>query len=167
MKFRQFAGILAALLLAPCFVPAQQPGLPATPAADLAKGNPRDKLIVTTVAKVIDEAHLTRKKLDETASERMHKLFVEQFDPRKLYFLESDIAEFGAAHDKHAKFIADGDLTFPVHVYEVLLKRMAECNAWAQELAQEKFDFTKETTVILDSKAAPYAKTTAQAKELW
>ena len=166
MKLRHFV-FCAALLLAPWLIQAQQSSSPPKPAAELAKGDPRDRMIVATVAKVIDEIHLTGKKIDETISERMHRLFVEQWDPRKLFFLEADIAEFAAAHDKHAKFIADGDMSFPVHVYETYLKRITERSTWAQELAQEKFDFTKETTVTLDAKAARYAKTTEEAKERW
>src|SRR5438045_2741326 len=88
---RLFVGLFAALLLAPCFLLAQQPAPKSTPAAELIKPDVRDRLIVASVAQIIDEAHLTRKKLDKEISTRMHKLFVEQWDPRKLFFLESDI----------------------------------------------------------------------------
>lgn len=164
MMFKQLVAFCAALLLAPWSIHAQQ-ALGSRPAAELAKGDARDKLIVTSVARVIDEVHLTRQKLDESISQRMHRLFVEQWDTRKLIFLEGDIAEFAAAHDKHARFIADGDLTFPVQVYERFLKRMSERTAWAQELVQEKFDFTKESSVILDAKAVKYPRDATEAKD--
>ena len=167
MTFRRFTAVWAALLLAPWFISAQQSGLPIKPAAELAQGHTRDRLIAATVAKVIDEIHLTGRKIDVNISERMHKLFVEQWDPRKLFFLESDIAEFAAARQKHAQFIADGDMKFPVRVYEVFLKRIAERQAWTQELLKEKFDFGQECTIILDPKTARYAKTTEEAKGRW
>ena len=164
---RLFLGLCAALLLAPCFVLAQQPAPKLTPAAELAKPSARDRLIVSSVVELINEAHLTRKKLDKEISTRMHKLFIEQWDPRKLFFLESDIADFAASAEKHTQYIADCDMKFAVHVYEVFLKRVAERNDWAQELAKEPHDFTKECTVVLDPKSTEYAKTSAEAKARW
>jgi carboxyl-terminal processing protease len=164
---RQLVWFCAALLLVPSFVLAQQPAPKATPATALARPDARDRLIVASVAEILKEAHLTRKKIDKEISTRMHRLFIEHWDPRKLFFLESDIADFAAAQDKHPKFIADCDLTFPVHVYEVFLKRVTERNEWAQELAKEKFDFNKESTVFLDPKSTKYCKTTDEAKARW
>lgn len=165
MKRKQVAAFWMMLFLAPWFVAAQQPNLQPKPPADLAKGDSRDKLIVSTVARVIEEVHLSGKLVDESISERMHRLFVEQWDPRKLFFLEGDIAELAEAHQKHAKFIAAGDLKFPVRVYELYIQRLGERNAWAQEILKERFDFSKETTVYLDAKTARYPKTEAEAKE--
>ena len=47
---------------------------------------------------------------------------------------DNRFAEFAAAHDKHAKFIADGDMAFPVRVYETYVQRITERSAWAQEI---------------------------------
>lgn len=164
MKFKLLVACCAALLSAPWLMQAQT-ALESRPAAELAKGDVRDKLIAGSLARIIDEVHVTRHKLDESISQRMHRLFIEQWDPRKLFFLESDIAEFAAANDKHAKFIVDGDLNFPVQVYDRFVQRMTERTAWAQELAQEKFDFDKDSTVILDAKAVKYPNDADEAKE--
>lgn len=142
-----------------------QPALESRPAAELAKGELRDKVIAASLAQIIDQVHLTRQKLDDTISRRMHRLFIEQWDPRKLYFLESDIAEFAAAATRHAKFVADGDLSFPVRVHERFVKILAERTALAQELARREADFGKDATVILDAKAVNYPKDAAEARE--
>src|SRR5260221_4636847 len=152
---RLFVPLCAALLLTPFFV-LGQPALKSTPATALAKPDARDKQIVQSVAGLIEEAHLTRHKLDNEISTRMHRLFLDQFDPRKLFFLESDIAEFAAYEAKHAKLLGNSDMSFPVLVYERFLKRVTDANDWAQALASEKFDFSKDDTVNLDSKAVPY-----------
>ncbi|MCS7044735.1 MAG: carboxy terminal-processing peptidase [Gemmataceae bacterium] len=166
MRFRHCVGWIAALLVLPWFVWGQTTA-PSRPAIDLAKADERDKLIVTTVARVIDDIHLTGRKLDKTIAARLHDRFIEQWDPRKLFFLESDIAEFAAAKEHHAKFIAEGDLSFPVRVYEVFLKRLAERNAWTQVMAGEQFDFDKECTVFLDAKHTRWPKSTEEARQRW
>src|ERR1043166_2056569 len=165
-RTRLFLGLCVALLLAPSFLTAQPAGKTA-PATGLAQPDGRDRQIIAGVAEVIDQVHLTRKKIDKEISRRMHTLFIEQFDPRKLFFLDRDIAAFAESAEKHSKFIADQDLKFPVHVYEVFLKRVAERAKWAQDLAKEPHDFTKETTVVLDAKTAGYAKTADEAKARW
>src|SRR5688500_11010409 len=99
MKLRLLVASCAALLSVALFIHGQ-PALESRPAAELAKGAVRDKLIAASLAKIIDEVHVTGHKLDESISQRMHRLFIEQWDPRKLIFLESDIAEFAAAGDK-------------------------------------------------------------------
>jgi carboxyl-terminal processing protease len=168
MKFpRTFLFFMATLLWTPAFVAAQQPTLKSTPAIALAKPDARDRLIVDSVIKLIEEAHFTRRKLDNEISTRMHKMFVEQWDPRKLFFLESDIAEFAAYENKHIQMLMANNLSFPVLVYERFLERVVERNEWAQKLADEKFDFAKDDTVILDNRSTKYAKTADEAKARW
>src|SRR4051812_43872915 len=101
---RLFACFCVALLFTTSFVAAQPPATKTTPATDLAKPDVRDQRIVTYVAQLIEGAHLTRHKLDNEISTRMHRLFLDQWDPRKLFFLESDINEFAASETKHAQY---------------------------------------------------------------
>jgi carboxyl-terminal processing protease len=165
--YRLFGKFTLALLLTASVVAAQQPAQQSTPATALATPDARDRQIVECVAAALEYAHLTQHKLDNEISTRTHRLFLDQWDSRKMFFLESDIAEFAAAETKHAKFIVDCDLSFPVLVYERFLKRVSERNDWAQALAAERFDFSKEDTVVLDAKATKYAKNADEAKELW
>src|SRR5215207_5943859 len=84
---------------------------PAThPAAELAKPDHNDRQIVQGVSMLIEQAHLKQHKVDADISRRMHRLFIEGWDPKKLFFLESDVAEFAAAETKHADFLTSGDL---------------------------------------------------------
>src|SRR4051794_20588612 len=98
---RLFVWFIAAFLLTTSFGPAQ-PAIKSTPATALATPSARDRQIVQSVAGIIEDAHLTRHKLDNEISTRMHRLFLDQWDPRKLFFLESDVAEFAAYETKHA-----------------------------------------------------------------
>jgi carboxyl-terminal processing protease len=122
---------------------------------------------VSFVSQLIEEAHLTRHKLDNEISGRLHRLFLEHWDPKKLFFLESDIEEFARYENQHIKLIAASDLSFPVRVYERFLQRVTERNDWAQTLALEKFDFSKEDSIAVDVKTTPYARTSDEAKAKW
>ena len=57
-----------------------------------------DKLISKTVsrivAKLMQDDHLSKRKLDDTMSNRAFDMFIKNLDPTKSYFLQSDIDEF-------------------------------------------------------------------------
>jgi carboxyl-terminal processing protease len=143
------------------------PPAASAPATALAKPDAYDTQIVNGVSRLIEMAHLKQHKIDVETSRRMHRLFIEGWDPKKLFFLESDINEFAAAESKHAEFLNAGDLAFPVNVYQRYLQRVVERNDWAQSLADEKYDFTKEDSITVDNKTAQYCKTNDEAKERW
>ena len=146
---------------------AGQPPTAAAPASALAKPDSNDKQIVQGVSMLIERAHLKQHPIDADISRRMHRLFIETWDPKKLFFLELDVAEFAGSEAKHAEFLKNGDLAFPVAVYERYLQRVSERNDWAQKLADEQFDFTKEDTIVVDNKTAQYCKTNEEAKDRW
>src|SRR5262249_48998302 len=90
--FMSFARILAcwsALLLTTAALPAQPPA-PA-PATALAQADANDRQTVNGVSLWIQHAHLKQHPIDAEISRRMHKLFIEGWDPKKLFFLDSDI----------------------------------------------------------------------------
>jgi len=146
---------------------AGQPPAASAPATALAKPDANDNQIVQGVSALIERHHLKQHPIDTETSRRMQRLFLEGWDPKKLFFLESDMAEFAAAEGKHAEYLKNGDLAFPVKVYERYLQRVVERNDWAQTLADEKFDFNKEDTITVDNKTAQYCKSNEEAKDRW
>src|SRR5262245_8984399 len=166
MAFSRLLGLCSTALLTTIAFAGQPPAATA-PATALAKPDAYDTQIVQGVSRLIEHAHLKQHKIDVETSRRMHRLFLEGWDPKKLFFLESDIAEFAAAEGKHAEYLNAGELTFPVTVYQRYLQRVVERNDWAQALADEKFDFTKDDSITVDNKTAQYCKTNDEAKERW
>jgi carboxyl-terminal processing protease len=130
--------------------------------------NPQDIDTARTVAYFHEKAHFKKRAVDTPEmSRRTHKLFLDSFDPRKMFFLASDLKEFEADAPNHGANIKNGKLDFPQRVQARYLQRVQERNDWAQEFAQEKFDFAKEETIVLDAKTAEPAKSEADAKARW
>src|SRR5688572_15227543 len=64
------------------------------PAAPLDGPARSDRRVTKTVECYVEHGHLSRHPLDDEISTRAMKAFLEGFDPRKMYFLESDVEEF-------------------------------------------------------------------------
>jgi carboxyl-terminal processing protease len=159
MVSRRFAVVVA--LGCAVFVSAQER------AGSHIKQTESDGQIIRNVANLLEYAHLKQFKIDHEISRRMHKLYVESFDPKKLFFLESDLKELADGEFRHTDYIRNGDLGFAIRVYERFLKRVTERNEWAAGFAKEKFDFAQEDTIVVDNKTATYAKNDDEAKARW
>src|SRR5438034_11098029 len=61
---------------------------------NLAEPSETDAKIAKGVVRLLEGAHLTRHKVDEAMSKRVHQLFLENWDPTKRVYLQTDIDEF-------------------------------------------------------------------------
>jgi carboxyl-terminal processing protease len=126
-----------------------------------------DANIVANVSQMLEYAHFKQHKIDHEISKRMHRLYIESWDPKKLFFLKSDVEEFAQAELKHADFIKKSDFSFAIKVFNRYLERIVERNKWCQELANEKYDFTKPDRIVVDNKSTKYAENTEESKTRW
>ena len=64
------------------------------PAAPLDGPARSDRTVTRVVKSFMEQEHLSRHPLDDEISTRAMKAFLSGFDPRKMYFLQSDVDEF-------------------------------------------------------------------------
>src|SRR5262245_39973355 len=69
---------------------------------NLAAPTEGDTKIAKGVVRLLEGAHLTRHKVDEAMSKRVHQLFLEVWDPTKRFYLQSDIDEFAKFEKDYA-----------------------------------------------------------------
>lgn len=136
-------------------------------AANKLQAGKLDKEIAQAVCAIMEQGHISRHKIDDLISSRIHKQFLQLFDPLKLYFLQEDVQEFAAKERVHDDQALVGDLSFEFDVYQRYLKRLDERIEWAREFAKAKFDFAKDETIHVDPDTSEYAKTNEESKENW
>jgi carboxyl-terminal processing protease len=126
-----------------------------------------DRRIARTVAVMLAENHVSGKKLDDQASERGFAAFIKDLDPRKVYFLQSDIEEFGQFQTKLDELMDAGDINFAFRVFDRFLVRVDERTKWANELLEKPQDFTVDEELSTDFDNARFCHNDEEAKELW
>ena len=130
-----------------------------------------DKLISKTVsrivAKLMQDDHLSKRKLDDTISTRAFEMFIKNLDPTKSYFLQSDIDEFSKWKTELDDQMLKGEYLAAFEVFDRFLQRVDERTDLAAELIGEDHDFTLDEEMITDPDLLSFAKDNAEARDNW
>jgi carboxyl-terminal processing protease len=142
------------------------------PLVGVAKGEPtapaaRDRYIAMELVRLLSREHISQRPFDPELAFRAVELFLQMLDPWKLYFYEKDVETLRGAAPKLPEALARGDLTFPYQVYKVMIARVDERAALAEELVQTEHDFTVDEWMVRDRKSLPYPRDEAEARERW
>jgi carboxyl-terminal processing protease len=115
----------------------------------------------------MENDHLSRHALDDEISERAMEAFLESFDPRKMYFLQSDIDEFMQKERELDDEVQVGKVGFAYQVFNRFLKRLDERIALVDELADEQHDFSVDEDIITDAEELAYPQNAEEARQRW
>lgn len=129
--------------------------------------DPKDKVLITILKYVLTQGHYEPKQIDDTFSENVFNAFIENLDPSKRYFLQSDIDEFAAYKFQIDDQINNEDLSFFYLVYERLIERTNESKDYYKEVLNEKFDFNKKETLDADIDKLPFASSKEVLFNTW
>lgn len=127
----------------------------------------KDKLLVQVITYVLQQGHFDPIAMNDQFSTNLFSGFLENLDPTKRYFYESDYKDF----EKYKTVIDDqlkvSDITFFNVTYERLMIRIAEAKLIYKEVLSQPFDFTEDEVFNTDYDKTPYAKNKRELKERW
>ncbi len=133
--------------------------------ADFKKIAPK---VAQTVGELLEKAHYSRRRLDDTVSRQFLKNYLERLDYNHLFFTQKDVDGFSA---KYATTLDDsimaGDLDPSVKIYDVYRKRVEDRVAKVKALLSEKFDFSGTRSVEVNRQKSPWPKDEAEADQIW
>ncbi|APY07973.1 tail-specific protease [Winogradskyella sp. J14-2] len=127
----------------------------------------KDKLLIQLITYVLDNGHFNPQDLNDNFSENVFEDYLNQLDPFKRYFYESDIKEFEAFRTQLDDQIKDYDVAFFNLTHERLLKRIEESKVIYAEILEKPFDFTKDESYTADYETLEYVKSKREMKERW
>jgi len=130
--------------------------------------SPDSGQVALAVARWLEQAHYTRKKLDDEMSAKLLNTYLEALDYNRLYFTQQDVDEF---QKEYASTLDDaifrGDLTPAHEIFARFKQRVEDRVADNKKLAVKKYDFTGDSSVELNRQKAPWPKNMAEADKLW
>ncbi len=127
----------------------------------------KDKLLLDIITYVLNKGHYEPKDINDDFSVSVFEDFIDELDPTKRYFLESDIKEFEQQKFQIDDQIKNTDITFFNLVYNRLVQRMEEAKVIYKEVLQQPFDYSKKENISIEYKEVPFAETRAELKERW
>jgi carboxyl-terminal processing protease len=131
-----------------------------------------DGAIAFATARMLERYHYLREPFTTAVSTNFFHRYIEMFDPQRLHFLQSDLAEFERYRTNldrltlTASRVAD---TRPAcEIYNVFVERFQQHVKYCDEVLKNgKFDFDTDRRVALVRKDLPFPKDLAEAKQLW
>ncbi len=122
----------------------------------------------TAVARLLEQGHYTRQKLDAKFSEQFFDNYLRMLDYNRLYLLDADVEEFREKYGKSLhEFVLRGDLRPAHEIFATYRKRVEDRVAKNLELLKEPMDFSSGKTVEINREKAPWPKNQADADRLW
>jgi carboxyl-terminal processing protease len=122
---------------------------------------------ITRAVRFMMDNHLSKRKLDDEISRRAMKSFLDSFDPRKMYFYQSDVDELMKMRDQLDDEIKRNNVSFANQVFNRFIQRLDERVVMVDELTKAPHDFTVDEDLVIEPDMLKYPQDTAEAKERW
>lgn len=136
-------------------------------AQQLAGPTEDDSKTAQSVAKMITRYHINHKDIDDAIAPKFFDAFLQNLDPQRMYFLATDIDEFGRSKMQLDDQVKDGDVKFAYTVFRRYLKRVDERAAVAHQLIDAKHDFTVDEEFPVEAGKQPWAATADELNDRW
>jgi carboxyl-terminal processing protease len=127
----------------------------------------REKEIIKRVRETLLYTSYAPKNLDLSYSRDVFKKYMEDLDPFKRYFLESDIDEFSEYKDKMSDMFINSDVSFYHLTIDRLYKRIDETEQYVNDIFGKPITFTNDDYYYTDDKKRKFPKNEDQAKQYW
>ena len=127
----------------------------------------KDKLLLELLTMVLERGHYSPVAIDDAFSKKVYAKYLDNIDPTKRFFLQSDIEEFSKYETKIDDMIKNRDLTFFNLTNSRLLQRMQECRDIYDDVLDNPFDFNANENINVDYEKLPYAKNKRELVDRW
>jgi carboxyl-terminal processing protease len=136
--------------------------------ADLHAAEPDPGQIEISVARLLEQGHYSRKRLDEKVGRTLLKNYLEALDYNRVYFTQKDVdglvAKYGSTLDND---ILLGNPDPAAKIFKLYKQRVEERIAKAKELLKQKYDFTSDKMIEVNRQKSAWPKDDAEADALW
>jgi carboxyl-terminal processing protease len=119
------------------------------------------------MSKVIGKFHYKQRALDNAFSEEIFDRYLKILDPNKRYFTQQDIEHFELYRDRFDDVLRWASLEPPFEIFRVFRQRVEQMAQQELVLLQQDFDFTVDEEYRFDREDVPWARDSAELKDLW
>ncbi len=124
--------------------------------------------VAQNVGELLEKAHYSRRKLDDTLSKQFLKNYLERLDYNHLFFTQKDVDGFNASYaTKLDDAILNGDVDAALKIFAVYQQRAEGRVEKVKELLKGTFDFKSNRTVEFNRQKSPWPKDEAEADQIW
>lgn len=128
---------------------------------------PKQLLATELITGYITHYHYRENTLDDALSAQMLARYLENLDPNRSYFLQSDIDAFSKYKTRLDDNLTQANLEPAYEIFRVFKQRVSERVEHVLDLLEQDFDFTIDETYVFNRSEEPWAKSRQQLDEIW
>jgi carboxyl-terminal processing protease len=127
----------------------------------------KERVLMGVLEYILQNGHYSPVKIDDDFSEHIYMNFIDEMDPSKRYFTQTDINEFSVFEFVIDDQFKNQDLSFFNYVYLRFLERKAESVETYREILSQPFNYNKEESLNIEYKNTAFAKNPNELADLW
>lgn len=116
-----------------------------------------EKIILNKIRDIIINMHVSAKKIDNNFSKEVFTKYLEELDPYKRYFKQSDIDDLKKYENKIDDYFMNGNLNFYIFTLQRYLKRVDEAEKIINYILNHPISLDIDEYLVLDTKSRTYA----------
>ena len=130
-------------------------------------GDDKDKILIYLLKNLLASNHFEPNEINDEFSIEVFDNFIENLDPAKRYFIQSDIDEFEKYKTQIDNQILNDEVDFFNLVYARFLQRVEEAKTYYVEILETPYDFSNDDVLDVDYENKPFAQNKDELKEVW
>ncbi len=123
--------------------------------------------LLTAIAAILEQKHFSPKPIDDAFSKVIFNKYLENLDPDKDIFLQSDIGDLKKYETTIDDEIHGAPIQFFPSAGEIYLKRLNEVMAIYKDYLSKPFDFSVNETAQMDGDKLDYPANESALKDAW
>lgn len=127
----------------------------------------KDEVLIELISFVLTQGHYSPKDINDEFSQEVYKDYLNGIDPRKRYFLKSDLKDFESSKNKIDDEILAHKIDFFNLTYNRLQERLEDTKGFYAELLEKPFDFSEKESINTNYDDLEYASNKKELKERW
>lgn len=128
---------------------------------------PEHRQVSQVVSLLLSRNHYLKRAIDDSLSTETYHRFLNNLDPNRMYFLDSDIQSFEKYRYHFDEYLRSGQVQAAYDIFEVYEKRVAERLEHIFALLEQPFDFSTDEYMEIDRHKSPWPSSSAEQDELW
>jgi carboxyl-terminal processing protease len=133
-----------------------------------AKNGADPRQVAITVAKLLEQGHYSRQRLNDETSSKVLETYLESLDYTKLFFTQEDINQIRQRYGKTLdEDLLVGNIQPARDIYASFKQRVEDRVAKIRNLLKKDYSFKSDRTVALDRRKEPWPANLAEADQLW
>lgn len=119
------------------------------------------------VSTVLERNHYQPIKLNDETGKKIALKIIDDFDPGKFYFIQSDVDGLLAQSNEIDNYFSEGNFSSLFNFYNLFSQRILERVKYSYTLLSDSFDYSAKDSFLIKREETGFAKSVEELNQIW